>query len=163
MISLQEKFLAGNTEENNFDYIGLKIIQEVNSAVLDQSVYVEKIKNKFINPERAQKEQTEYKQPIEQLNWAIQGTRLDTAFELIDLSTKLKEGQISDLSRTVKISNKLNNTGSFVTFQNQAKILVTDASLCNINDGTGNTAAHIVWLMDQGGKCCPLYWHSGKK
>jgi len=43
------------------------------------------------------------------------------------------------------------------------KILVfTDASLCNLNNGTGSTAGHIVWLVDTKGKCCPLFWHAGK-
>ena len=37
-----------------------------------------------------------------------------------------------------------------------------DASLCNINDGTGITGGHIVWLVDCHGKCCPLSWHANK-
>ena len=57
------------------------------------------LKNKLTDPNRAQdkqstltaEEQTEYRQLIGQINWAVQGTRPDMAFELIDLSTKLKE------------------------------------------------------------------------
>ena len=29
-------------------------------------------------------------------------------------------------------------------------------------DGTGSTGAHIVWLVDNRGKCCPLSWHANK-
>ena len=41
-------------------------------------------------------------------------------------------------------------------------VVLTDASLCNISDGTGSTGAHIVWLVDNHGKCCPLSWHANK-
>ncbi|MCG7877700.1 MAG: hypothetical protein N0C90_15385 [Candidatus Thiodiazotropha endolucinida] len=52
-----------------------------------------------------------------------------------------------------KLSNKVSDW----------KIVVfTDASLCNINNGTGSTAGFIVWLMDCHGKCSPLSWHAGK-
>ena len=42
------------------------------------------------------------------------------------------------------------------------KLVFSNASLCNINNGTGSTGAHIVWLVDNHGKCCPLSWHAGK-
>ena len=46
---------------------------------------------------------------------------------------------------------------------NDWKVVVfTDASLCNINDGTGSIGGHIVWLVDCHGKCCPLSWHANK-
>ena len=91
------------------------------------------------------------------------------AFELIDLSTKLKEGTISDLSRAVKVVNRLKDIRSVISFPNLSnkvndwKIAVfTDAALCNINNGTASTAGYIVWLMDCHGKCSPLSWLAGK-
>ena len=41
-------------------------------------------------------------------------------------------------------------------------MVFTDASLCNINKGTGSIAGYIVWLMSCHGKCCPLSWHANK-
>ena len=135
------------------------------------------MKNKAIDPKRAQdkqskltsEEQTEYRQLIGQINWAVQGTRPDMAFEQIDLSTKLKEGTINDLSRAIKAVNRLKDIRSMILFpklSNTIKdwniVVFTDASLCNINGGTGSTAARIVWLMDCYGKCCPLSWHANK-
>ena len=39
------------------------------------------------------------------------------------------------------------------------KIVVsTDASMGNINDGTGSVGAFIVLLMDDTGQCCPIAW-----
>lgn len=45
----------------------------------------------------------------------------------------------------------------------ECKILVfTDASLGNINDGTGSVGAHIIWLVDSEGNCCPITWQANK-
>ena len=95
--------------------------------------------------------------------------RPNLAFELIDLSTKLKQGNMSDLSRAIKAVNRLKDVNSMILFPtlstdvNDWKVVVfTDASLCNINDGTGSTGGHIVWLVDCHGKCCPLSWHAHK-
>ena len=103
------------------------------------------------------------------MNWAVQGSRPDMAFELIDLSTKLKQGTISDLARAIKAVNRLKNIRSTILFPNLSGelsdwriIAFTDASLCNINNGTGSTVAFIVWLVESQGKCCPLSWHANK-
>ena len=77
------------------------------------------------------------------------------AFELIDLSTKLREGTISDLSMAIKAVNRLKNIRSMILFPALSRnigdwkiVIFTDASLCNIDNGTGSTARHIIWLMD---------------
>ena len=91
------------------------------------------------------------------------------AFELIDLSSKLKEGKISDLSRVIKAVNRLKDIRSMISFPALSRniddwkiVVFTDASLCNINNGTGSTAGHIIWLMDCHGKCCPVSLHANK-
>ena len=175
--TLRKRFVAGKIEEKNFKYIGFRITQDNDGIVLDQSEYVENIANKTIDPKQAldkqspltADEQTEYRQLIGQMNWAVQGTRPDMAFELIDLSTKLKQGNVSDMARAIKVINRLKDIRSINSFPNLSsktsdwKIVVfTDASLCNINDGTGSTAGYIVWLVDHQGKCCPLSWHACK-
>lgn len=43
-----------------------------------------------------------------------------------------------------------------------AIIVFTDASLGNVNGGTGSTGAHIIWLADNTGLCCPIAWHASK-
>ena len=114
-------------------------------------------------------EQTAYRQLIGQINWVKQRSRPDLAFEMIDLSTKLKQGNISDLPRAIKAVNRLKDVNSMILFPtlstdvNDWKVVVfTDAFLCNINDGTGSTEGHIAWLVDCHGKCCPLSWHANK-
>ena len=115
------------------------------------------------------KEQSTYRQIVGQMNWAVQGTRPDMAFELIDLSTKLKQATVGDLSRAVKTVNRLKDVRSMITFPRLSNrvsdwriVVFTVASLCNINNGTGSTAAYVVWLADNQGKCCPLAWHTNK-
>ena len=44
-----------------------------------------------------QEEQTQLRRNIGQLNWAVQGPRPDTAFEMVDLSPKLRNGTVADL------------------------------------------------------------------
>ena len=114
-------------------------------------------------------EQTAYRQLIGQINWVVQGSRPDLAFELIDLSTKLKQDNISDLSSSIKAVNRLKGVNSMILFPtlstdvNGWKVVIfTGASLFNINDGTGSTGGHKVWLVDRHGKCCPLSWHANK-
>ena len=41
-------------------------------------------------------------------------------------------------------------------------IVFTDASLCNLNSGTGSTSAYVVLLLDTAGNCCPISWHTNK-
>ena len=177
MVNWRKRFVAGKIEERNFNYVGFRIIQESSAVVLDQSRYVENVKNKVIDPKRTQdkqsiltaEEHTEYRQLIGQINWAVQGTRPNMAFELIDLSTKLKERTIGDLSRAIKAVNRLKDIRSMISFPALSRniddwkiVVVIDASLYNINNGTGSIAGHIIWLMDCQGKCCPLAWHANK-
>lgn len=98
-------------------------------------------------------EQTIYRKLLGQLNWAVQGSRPDMAFEMIDLSTKLKEANIGDLLRATKAVSRLKDIKSIILFPNLHQefknweiIVLTDASLANICCGKGSIGAHIVWL-----------------
>ena len=90
MASLRKRFVAGKVEEGNFNYIGFKVMQQPTAIVLDQSKYVENIKSESLDTERVQQkedmltaeEQSRYRQIIGKINWVVQGTRPDLAFEL---------------------------------------------------------------------------------
>ena len=111
MVKLRERFFAGKVEEKSFIYIGFKVQQYSNKVILDHSDYIENIKILFLEPGKAsgkkalwnKSEQTTYRQLIGQLNCAVHGSRPDMALELISISTKLKQGNVSDLTRTIKI------------------------------------------------------------
>ena len=175
MKRLRDRFSAGKVEEKAFKYIGFQVKQNRSMIVLDHSGYIDKMKNSILDPKRASskneplnaQEQTLFRQIIGQLNWAVQGSRPDMAFEMIALSTKLQQGKIEDLIRAIKKVNRLKDIRSFISFPGLDKtkltvVVFTDASLGNINEGTGSTGAHIVWLMDNSGRCCPVTWNAHK-
>ena len=89
------------------------------------------------------------------------------AFATIEMSTKLKQAKVCDLVGAVKKISRSKDIQSFLFFPRlnkaELKIVVyTDASLGNINGGTGSTGALIVWLMDNRGQCCPIAWNAHK-
>ena len=157
-------------------YIGFKVKQYENRVILDHSEYIERMKNETVDPKRATdkkeilttQEQKLYRQLVGQLNWAVQGSRPDMAFEMINMSTKLKQGTVENLVRVIKKISRMEDFHSYMTFPRlnkaaELKIVVfTDASLGNINEGTGSTGAYIVWLMDNTGQCCPIAWNAHK-
>ena len=174
---LKERFSAGKVEEKIFQYIGFQIQQLPSKIILDQSNYIDSMMNVTLDPGRAaeknkplnEKEQALYRKLIGQLNWAVQGSRPDMAYEMIAMSTKLKQAKVGDLVRAIKKISRLKDIRSFMTFPKMDKtrelkiVIFTDASLRNINEGTGSTGAFIVWLMDNTGQCCPIAWNAKKK
>ena len=168
---LRQRFYAGKVEEKVFRYIGFKVEQRENGIILDQSDYMYNLNSPTLDPRHTtnksdilnSEEQSLYRQIVGQINWAVQGSRPDLAFEMIAASTKLKQATVGDLTRAIKMLNRLEDFTSYMLFPclNQTlsdlKIMVfTDASLGNINDGTGS------WLADGTGLCCPLAWHASK-
>ena len=175
MSKLRKHFSAGKVEEKCFDYIGFHVIQDSGNIMIDHSGYMQKLDNKIIDPKRAymnvlnSKEQTAFRQMVGQLNWAVQGSRPDMAFEMINLSTKLKEGTVGDLLRATKAINRLKEIDSVIAFPSLKAdvkdwriVTFTDASLGNLNNGAGSTGAYIIWLMDSNRNCCPLSWKANK-
>ena len=111
MHKLRVRFATGKIEETKFKYIGFEIIEDSSSIILNHSEYMNKISNTTIDPKCTSEkedllnadEQTPYRHLVGQLNWAVQGSRPDIVFEMIDLSTKLKEGTTGDLSGAIKV------------------------------------------------------------
>ncbi|CAC5417518.1 unnamed protein product [Mytilus coruscus] len=109
---------------------------------------MEKIDNTTIEPSRAAmkqdvlntSEQTLYRKLIGQINWAVQVSRPDMAFEMIDMSIKLKEGTVEHLIRAIK----------------------ANASLGNISNGTGSTESQVIWIVDNESNSCPITWQANK-
>ncbi|KAL5007820.1 hypothetical protein ScPMuIL_016626 [Solemya velum] len=175
---LRTRFLAGKVEEANFKYIGFQIKQNSNGIHLDHSEYMDKLEHSRIDSVHAsdrkstltEEEQLLYRMLVGQINWAVQGSRPDLAFELVDLSTRLAEASVSDLLRAIKVHGRLKDISPILFFPHLEGIptndweiiLFSDAALGNINDGNGSTGARIVWIKDWLGNCCPVCWKSNK-
>ena len=139
-------------EEKVFRYTGFKVEQRENGIILDLSDYMYNLNSPTLDPRHTtnksdilnSEEQSLYRQIVGKINWAVQGSRPDLAFEMIAASTKLKQATVGDLTRAIKMLNRLKDFTSYMLFPclnqelSDLKIMVfTDASLGNINDGTG--------------------------
>ena len=178
MHKLCDRFLAGKMEDGDFKYIGFRIIQEVDKIILDHSGYITGLDHPRLEPGRTSqrldelnpKEQTLYRKIVGQLNWAVQGSRPDLAFEMVDMSTKLNKATVGDLVRAIKTIGRLKEIRSIQLYPclggNEADdwevFVFTDAALGNLNDGKGSVGAYIIWLKDRNGNCCPIAWQAKK-
>ena len=133
------------------------------------------MENGVINPSRARckteslttKEQTLLRQLVGRLNWAVQGSRPDMSFDMIELSTKLKNGLVGDLIQAIKCIERIKSENSIVKFSCLGDVkdwqlfVFTDAALGNLK-GSGSTAGKIILLSNLRGDICPLSWHTNK-
>ena len=176
MKALRHRFLAGKLEEGKFKYVGFQIQQNRDGIIIDQSAYVEDIENINLSSQRilskkeklTHEEHTQLRELVGRLNWAVQGTRPDMTFDLIDLSTKFASGVVEDLQRATKCIKKLKEQKSLVYLPclNDMKtwrlVVYTDAALANLHDGVSSMGARLLFLVDDKQKCCLLSWHAGK-
>ena len=139
---------------------------------------MEKLDHPHIEPQRASQKQEQlnaeeqklYRKLVGQLNWAVQGSRPDLAFELVNLSTKLKGGSVADLLRAIKnigILKDIRPVQLFPSLRGKSTedweiFVFSDVALGNINSGKGSTGAHIIWIKDRKGNCCPICWQANK-
>ena len=176
MDKLRNRFLAGKMEDTQFTYVGFGIKQTDESIILDQSEYMKELE--YVNQNRAsqkhgelnQTEQSLLRSQVGRINWAVQGSRPDLGFEMIELSTKLKKGNVSDLQRANKAIKRLKDeqNSNQIVFPclgdlEQCKIMVfSDASHANLSDGVSSVGAHVVLLVGSDRNCCPLAWQANK-
>lgn len=172
---LRDRFLAGKVEGTAFRYVGFDVLQDRNGIVMDHSKYMAKLDNGVIDPSRAinkndilsVQEQTQFRQLVGRINWAVQGSRPDLAFDMIELSTRLKQGTVADLIRAVKCIGKLKSGISMVKFtplgmyQEWRLVVYTDAAFANLN-GVGSIGAYVIFLMNSDGNACTISWSSSK-
>lgn len=172
MIPLSKRFAVGSKDEKDFKYIGLHIIQEDNFDIfVDQNDYSESIitqsvvKNK--NIDLTSEEYTKFRALVGALQWLVNGSRPDLAFDTLIHSCKMKKATQEDLhliAKTVKrakerVSNKYTKLGECA----QWKLLVfTDASFANMPDGVSSCFGYVVLLVGENGKCCVISWKANK-
>lgn len=175
MNRLRTRFVPGKIEEEAFRYIGFDITQTSEGIEISQDDYVSKLSIPSIAACRAKvktsplqsDEETVFRSAVGALNWVVQGTRPDLAFEVIDLSTRLHKGTISDLVRAAKDIRKVSQCKSSIMFpplgpvQKWKIVVFTDAAFANLNK-VDSTGAHVVFLVGENGKCCPIDWRANK-
>ena len=172
MIPLSKRFVVGSRDEKDFKYIGLHIVQEENFDIfVDQNDYSESIitqsvvKNK--NIDLTSEEYTKFRALVGALQWLVNGSRPDLAFDTLTHSCKMKKATQEDLqliAKTVrrakeKISNKYTNLGEC----DHWKLLVfTDASFANMPDGVSSCFGYVALLVGENDKSCVISWKANK-
>ena len=173
--NLTGNFVVGKQEKEKFSYVGYQIVQSNGGITVDQIDYInslefEKLKCNEENKKRllTEDELTNYRSIIGSLNWCVRGTRPDLSFDLIDLSTKLKNANVEDYNRALKAIRKLKGRNVKIFFpdigalDNELELIIfSDAAFHNLNDGIASTMAYIVFGK-KGDKCCPIFWKTNK-
>lgn len=176
MKPLITRFVAGKQESSNFRYIGFEMKQTSKEATLDQGKYVNGIEGIRIDPGRAKEknsslttvEQKQLRRLVGQCNWVAQGTRPDLAYEVVELSSKFKDGHVSDLIRANKNLLKLKQHRSFIMFPNLGpcrdwKIVVfSDAAHANMSDGVSSVGGHLILLVGRNKRSVAIAWSCSK-
>ena len=94
------------------------------------------------------------------LNWVVQGTRPDAAFNMIDLSTNMKNACEKDLVQVQKVIGYLKNNPLFICYAKLCQykswniVIFTDASYANLSDGVTSVGAYVIFLVDSNNNCC---------
>ena len=147
--------------------MGFNIQQTDTAVMLDQNDYITNLITETVSASRSSQktdsltpeEYTQFRSLVGRLNWAVQGTRPDLAFELIDMSTRLKNATINNLLRALKGIKKLKAASSVISspYLGQPSswkiILFSDASHANLCNGTGSMGGHILFLVGLNRKC----------
>jgi transposase InsO family protein len=173
---LCERFLAGSRRETEFCYTGYQISQSGDGILLDQNNYIDNVTvQKLAAGREAQKhdhlnrkELKEYRSMVGSLNWVVQGTRPDLAFNLIELSTKFQNGAVGDCIQAKKVLVKASASKSDIFFpalsypKNWVIVATSDASHANLNNATDSCMGYLVFVVDEKRHSCPISWKSGK-
>ena len=136
MHKLTKRFVAGKLDTCNFKYIGFDVNQDESAITVDQTEYPKELEIGAIHPHRTTqkhivpKEQTRLRQLVGRLNWMVQGSRPDMAFETIDLSIKLKNGVVEDLLRAMKVVRGMKQMEAKIYFPPLSPEIGTIGILC---------------------------------
>ena len=174
MAKLAQRFQVGTQFTQDFIYVGFHVSQMEDRVLVDQNHYLSSLPVITVRNNRDKKselnsgELTQLRAAVGSLNWIVQGTRPDSSFEMLELSTKFKDGTCQDLISASKLATKIKSQDCSIIFPKLQDIsgwkllLFTDAAFGNLPDGVSSTQAYVIFLVDQRGKCCPVEWKSNK-
>ena len=152
-------------------FIGIQIAQDEDGSItINQDDYARDIE-KIILESRADKtrvledeEHYQYRAAVGQLNWLSSQSRPDLAFDVCQLSTKLNDPTVRDVSYANKVIKKAKSLYpiKFTTLGQPMHLLTyCDASYANLHDGSSQ-GGYIIFLADDDGNVSPVSWCSRK-
>ena len=170
LCGLKDAFLIGKTEEGAFRYVGTNIEQQGDRIVMNQDHYIDSIElialshfawmsNDDILDESGQ---ALFRSKVVALNWLAVQTRLDIAYEVMELSTCFNKATVRNLKEVNKCikmvkSEKVNVVYPKLGHVAGRKIMTFgDGAHANLPDKVSSSGGHIVFLVDENGGSCPL-------
>ena len=173
--NLCQRFLAGSQQEENFKYVGYQISQTRESIMLSQHDYIAQMNIPEISAERklmkeekaSDSEQSAFRAMVGSINWVVQSTRPDLAFELTELSTRFQSCSVNDIIQAQKLVMRIKSDMSRVCFpdlgpiQSWKLINYSDASFGNLSNGVSSARGSITFITGNG-RSAPISWKSGK-
>jgi hypothetical protein len=176
MKKLRDRFLAGKIAEDQFQYVGFQIKQMGDCIIVDQNHYVDGLTVEKLDAKRlAQRqdvlensEHTMLRSMAGKLNWVVQGTRPDLAYQLVEISMKFKNAIITDLNNAFKAIRHVKNSKCEILFPDLGRssqwtlVAFSDASHANLCDGISSMMGYLVLLVGTNKRCCPLSWSGNK-
>ena len=159
-----------------FKYIGMNIEQCDTGVAVHQNEYCKTLQAIQINPHRKKdknlictnEEKEKYRSLVGQLGWLGTNSRPDLSYDVLELSCKVSNPKIGDIFDANKCLMKAYMFESSMYFPklndlNNCKLVVySDASHANLPNGVSSAGGFIIFLADNKGNVCPLYWESRK-
>ena len=170
MEPLRKRFVAGKVESGHFKYVGLSISQSSSGISVDlddyiDSISVDKVDVSAFDRPLSKEEISKFRGIVGKLNWIAQSARADKAFDVVELSTKLRSPMLSDLKQAVKVFHRVKEHKSNVLFpplgKNIALEVFTDASHANLPDGISSTMGLVIFLSGDN-HVAPISWRANK-
>ena len=172
---LKQKFLIGSSGSKSFTYLGLRINSFQDGISVDQSEYIASLQNIPVSSARAsqkssklsEKEVSEYRSLVGQLNWIATQTRPDIAFDVCDLSMAAQSATVENLKKLNKVLRWTKEEHLKLGFPKLTSIsnctleCYTDAAFGNLPGGFSQ-GGYIIFLKDNLDNTCPISWQSRK-
>ena len=170
---LRSEFSLSQELFDQMSFIGIEISQSSDGISMHQKAYIEELEpiqlqdlSKGRSLER--NEIRALKGLIGQLQWVAKLTRPDVAFDVSDLSTKVKFATTDDVKRINKVVRKVKSDPVIIKIPNVGAIKDTslfaycDSSFANLSDNCGSQGGFIIFLVGKDGSAAPLIWTSHK-
>ena len=173
------RFAIGNMSANSFTYLGLRLCSFPDGITIDQIPYADSLEHlprdtiRGKDNELTNKEITQVRAKVGQLNWLSTHTRPDIAFEVSDLGSNIANPAYAHVNRINKVIDivvrnplqiyfpRLDHTGKWhIICYADAALAPKDSGVINGRKDDRPQGAHIIFSKDSSGKMCTIDWRS---
>ena len=171
---LFETFNIRESHSGSFKYVGLNVVQNNETVMIDQNVYIKKLEFIPISAERA-KQRDETLTDVEkknlrslsgQLLWATTQTRIDSAFNACMISNYGKNPTVNTILLANKAVKKMQSVNVKLLFPNLGDVskleIITFADAAHANLPSGASQGGLIVFLAGNGKLAPITWQSRK-